>query len=592
MSRLVMVAAVLVLVAGVVAPLRADGGGRSVTETVWYQGFLADVATGDPVNGTVTVVATLYDAATVGSILWGPETHAGTVVTEGWFNIELGATVSLVAFINPPYYLELTVAGEILEPRQKLASVPTALRSAAADSGDGDWTIDGTTVYHEVGRVGIGVTVPSGKLHIRDDSVTAVAVTIENQDTSANSSERINFSNEDGSLAYIACYDDDSASYESMMVIANNRPGGRVVLRNGALSPVVLDSTGNVGIGLSSPASKLDVDGTAEMLGFKLTTSPSDGYVLTSDAAGVGTWQAAGVGGDSDWTVAGNDMYSAVSGNVGIGASVPSGKLHVRADVNGSATLAIENQDTGASSAEKLSFRNEDGSLAYIACYDDDSALYSSMMVIANNRPGGRVVLRTGGTTAVMVDSTRNVGIGTATPGSKLDVDGTVEATGLKVTTSPSNGYALTSDASGVATWQPQHLVDVHDEGTPTTIGASATQFDDTEVSLTVPGPGYIICTSTVWIGLNHANNVTADHIQLNHSTSPTDMGASFTKVAHFMLATEPIGSYYKTFSVHSTHTIGSAGTYTYYLVGRMLSGQDAADQFITGQMTAVYYPG
>jgi hypothetical protein len=32
---------------------------------------------------------------------------------------------------------------------------------------------------------------------------------------------------------------------------------------------------------------------------------------------------------DGDWTISGNDMHSAVSGNVGIGTSSPSGKLHV-----------------------------------------------------------------------------------------------------------------------------------------------------------------------------------------------------------------------------------------------------------------------
>ncbi len=404
-SAMITVVVTVVLATVFCIPLLADTGGRDVAGTVWYQGFLADVDTGDPVNGPLAVVAAIYDQAAGGTMLWGTETHAGTVVTEGWFNIELGSTLPLIAFMAPPYYLELTVAGELLEPRQKLASVPMALRSAAADSGDGDWTISGANVYR---------------------------------------------------------------------------------------------STGNVGIGTASPASKLDVSGTAEMTGFKLTTSPAGGHVLTSDSAGIGSWRAPSGGGDSDWTVDGDDMYAAVSGDVGIG---------------------------------------------------------------------------------------------TSTPGSKLDVDGTVEATGLKLTTSPSFGDALTSDASGNATWQPQHLVDVHNEDTTTTIGSSVTQFDDTQVSLTVPGPGYIICTSTVRVTLNHANNSVSDHLLLNHSTSSSSIGEAYTLVSHWVLPIDPIGGVYRSFSVHTTHYVGTAGTYTYYLVGQMASGQDSSDEFNNAQMTAVYYP-
>ncbi len=412
MSRLAIMRVIVAVTVmfGICVPVFADGGERDVSPTVWYQGFLADVDTGDPVNGSVTVVASIYDLLAGGTMLWGTETHAGTVVTEGWFNIELGSSVSLIAFDDPPYYLELTIAGELLEPRQKLASVPMALQSARSDSasagGDASlWTEAGANVY---------------------------------------------------------------------------RPSG------------------NVGIGTASPASRLDVSGTAEMTGFKLTTSPTAGYVLTSDSAGNGTWQAGGGGGDSDWTVDGNDMYATVSGDVGIG---------------------------------------------------------------------------------------------TSTPGSKLDVEGTVQAIGLRVTTNPSVGDALTSDASGNATWQPQHLIDVHDEETVMTIGSAVTQYDDAQVSLTVPGPGYIICTSTVRVTIDHASGAVSDHLQLNHSTSASLIGGTSTLVSYLVLPTEPIGGVYRSFSVHSTHYVGSAGTYTYYLVGRMASGQSASDEFNNAQMTAVYYP-
>ena len=71
-----------------------------------------------------------------------------------------------------------------------------------------------------------------------------------------------------------------------------------------------------VGIGTTTPGELLDVAGTVEADGLKIPTGATDGYVLTSDAAGVGTWQAGGGGGsaDADWTISGDDMYSLRAG--------------------------------------------------------------------------------------------------------------------------------------------------------------------------------------------------------------------------------------------------------------------------------------
>ncbi|MEF8847033.1 MAG: hypothetical protein V5A57_01200 [Candidatus Paceibacterota bacterium] len=50
-------------------------------------------------------------------------------------------------------------------------------------------------------------------------------------------------------------------------------------------------SGNNIGIGNTSPSSKLDVSGTVSMTGFKMPTNATSGYVLTAATSGVGTWQ-------------------------------------------------------------------------------------------------------------------------------------------------------------------------------------------------------------------------------------------------------------------------------------------------------------
>jgi hypothetical protein len=116
--------------------LPASGPGRSIQETVWFQGFLTDDATGEPIEATYTVTAQIYDADVAGASVWGPESHVGTVISAGWFSIELGNVIGgLPAFDTPPYYLELTIGGETMSPRLKLASVPSAFQSMGADNG-------------------------------------------------------------------------------------------------------------------------------------------------------------------------------------------------------------------------------------------------------------------------------------------------------------------------------------------------------------------------------------------------------------------------------------------------------------------------
>jgi len=68
---------------------------------------------------------------------------------------------------------------------------------------------------------------------------------------------------------------------------------------------VIYQSGNNIGIGNTSPSSKLDVGGTVTMTGFKMPTNATSGYVLTAATSGVGTWQPA----------TGSSLPSATSGN-------------------------------------------------------------------------------------------------------------------------------------------------------------------------------------------------------------------------------------------------------------------------------------
>ena len=70
--------------------------------------------------------------------------------------------------------------------------------------------------------------------------------------------------------------------------------------------------SGNLGVGVEIPTAKLDVDGTIKTTGFQLTSSPTNGYVLTCNSSGTGTWQPAAGGLVLPYT----GSHSDVDGNV------------------------------------------------------------------------------------------------------------------------------------------------------------------------------------------------------------------------------------------------------------------------------------
>jgi hypothetical protein len=105
----------------------ASAPGASAT-TVNYQGRLADNA-GVPLDGTYGMTFALYDEATGGNLIWGPEAHTAVPVSEGLFSVGLGSNSQggiPTTTWNGDRYLEITVGGETLSPRELIRSVPIA----------------------------------------------------------------------------------------------------------------------------------------------------------------------------------------------------------------------------------------------------------------------------------------------------------------------------------------------------------------------------------------------------------------------------------------------------------------------------------
>jgi hypothetical protein len=188
---------------------------------------------------------------------------------------------------------------------------------------------------------------------------------------------------------------------------------------------MVLSSEGNVGIGTLEPGQKLSVAGVVESTegGFKFpdgsvqSTAAPDGFDRHSLDAADGNPADA--------------LYVDDDGQVGVGTSYPTDNLHILKHANETVGLTIENRNTGDSSAERITFWNEDGGVAGIKMWDAASTS-PAVMDIFNNRPNGSIRLNTAGLRRLTVTENGDVGIGTTDPVEKLEVAGNIATEGIK----------------------------------------------------------------------------------------------------------------------------------------------------------------
>lgn len=137
------------------------------SSTGWtYQGQLQ--SGGQPATGNFAMTFTLWNAATDGAAVSStlvfngqPGNPAPVQVTSGLFSVVLDWTTQTpAAFNGGPRWLEITVDGNTLAPRQPVTPAPYALFSSAP------WATVGSDISYTGGKVGIGGTPSAARLDV------------------------------------------------------------------------------------------------------------------------------------------------------------------------------------------------------------------------------------------------------------------------------------------------------------------------------------------------------------------------------------------------------------------------------------------
>jgi|GEM_PF-1898775 len=216
--------------------------------------------------------------------------------------------------------------------------------------------------------------------------------------------------------------------------------GGKFRIQDitGSADRLVIDSSGNVGIGTTSPGTTLGVMGRAVIADFVNAST----FQATSTTA-TSTFSTGGLTvGTSQFVV------QQTSGNVGIGTTSPAQLLHLS-----SAQPDLIISHTNTSNYGRLVFREggtENAGVTYIGSAFSDASR-RNVLEISNNNALGVIDFFTNGTEKMRITTSGNVGIGTTTPATTLSVVGSGYLTvGLGVGKATTTTGALDISGNGV----------------------------------------------------------------------------------------------------------------------------------------------
>ena len=222
---------------------------------------------------------------------------------------------------------------------------------------------------------------------------------------------------------------------------------------------------GNVGIGTISPRGKLDVVGNTDTDSDFLTIQDDDTSAgshrpsirFRSNTAQIG--QIMGLDGSMRFSSGASEssMIEILdNGKVGIGTDSPDALLHVRAATNVTGTIEVQGGKATVTSAgeinAELNFGSNDGSAtggiggSIKSVTENTNGAYVGMSFYTAKQ-GRTPVLKE----AMRIDKDGFVGIGTNTPGEKLDVNGRVRIGDINYAYGGSNYHILLAEDSNDA---------------------------------------------------------------------------------------------------------------------------------------------
>ena len=192
----------------------------------------------------------------------------------------------------------------------------TSLNLSADTSGVLQLATNGTTTAVTIDtsqNVGIGTASPAFPLDVVGRTSDAVGISIRGRSSDNVGSFR--FYSNDGATFYSGLR---SASNEFRVVAVTAIP---LTFYTTNTERMRIDSSGNVGIGTSSPTRKLQVKGIVGFEAISGSTNTWENYTFTDNSL---RWNYNGAGAD--------EMTITSSGNVGIGTDSPTDRLHIVTD--------------------------------------------------------------------------------------------------------------------------------------------------------------------------------------------------------------------------------------------------------------------